>query len=61
MENKRNWLNCELSKTEWEKLRVFLKQNGIKYEASGCYTLVHIEVFVNDTERDMIDQFIDTL
>lgn len=61
MENERRWMCCDLSKPGWEKLRTFLKQNEIKYEPSECYIRVHVEVFVDDLERDMIDQFIDTL
>lgn len=61
MENEKRWMCCEVSRTDWEKLRIFLKKNGIKYEPSECYTRIHVEVFVNNLERDMIDQFIDTL
>lgn len=57
----RKWLNCELSKMEWEKARVFLKNNNIRYEASGCGSLVHIEVFVNSGEIQAVNNFLDTL
>lgn len=57
----RKWFNTELSKREWEKVRVFLKANDIKYEASGVGTMVHIEVLVNSKETDIINSFLDTL
>ena len=47
----RKWLNCELSKMEWEKARVFLKSNNIRYEVSGCGSGIHVEVFANDNEE----------
>ena len=57
----RKWLNCELSKTEWDKARIFLKNNNIRYEASGCGSGIHVEVFANDTEIRSINCFLDTL
>ena len=53
----RKWLNCELSKMDWEKARVFLKSNNIRYEASGCGSGIHVEVF----EAQAINCFLDTL
>lgn len=57
----RKWLSTELTKSEWEKTRVFLKENAIKYEASGCSSNVHIEMYVNAEETDMINDFLDAL
>lgn len=57
----RRWLNTEVSQTEYKKLKAFLVQNGIKHEASGAYNLVHVEIYCNDSEREMIDKFIDAL
>lgn len=57
----RKWLNCELSKSEWEKTRVFLKENNIRHEVSECGTLVHIEVLVNNSEAAIINDFLNTL
>ncbi len=56
----RKWLNCELSKMEWEKAKVFLKNNNIRYEASGCSSGIHVEVFVNGNESQVINNFLDT-
>lgn len=57
----KKWLNTELNKNEWEKARVFLKENNIKYEASGCGSMVHIEVLVDSKEASEINSFLDTL
>ena len=57
----RKWLNTELTKSEWEKTRVFLKENAIRYEASGCGSMVHIEIYANAEETDMINSFLDVL
>ena len=56
----RKWLNCELSKMDWEKARVFLKSNNIRYEVSGCGSGIHVEVFANDSEAQSINCFLDT-
>ena len=56
----KRWLNTELSKKEWEKTRVFLKANNIKYEASGVGSMVHVEVYADDKEVNAINTFLDT-
>jgi hypothetical protein len=58
MEN-RSWKNVELEKKEWDVFRPFLKRKGIKYEASGCFNLIHIEALVNDAETQMLNDFMD--
>lgn len=57
----RRWLSCELSRNEWEKVRTFVLLNDIKYEASGVGALVHVEMYVNEVETRMVNDFIDTL
>ena len=57
----RRWLSCELSRDEWTKVRTFVQKNGIKYEASGVGALVHAEMYVNEVETRMVNDFIDTL
>ena len=47
---KRRWMNVELEKETAERFGDFLKVNGYKYESSGCFNLVHFEVYVNDEE-----------
>lgn len=57
----RKWLSTELTKSEWEKTRAFLKENAIRYEASGCGSMVHIEMYVSTKEADIINSFLDAL
>ena len=57
----RHYCNVELNKEDAEKLKAFLKTNGIYFEPSSCYSLIHFEVKVNETERKMVDDFLDTL
>jgi hypothetical protein len=44
-----------------EKVRVFLRSNNIRYEASGCGSGIHVEVYANDSEAQSINCFLDTL
>ena len=53
--------NVELSKRDAEQLKVFLKNNKIKFETSGAENLVHFEILVNQFEEKKINDFIDTL
>lgn len=57
----RRWLSCELSRDEWTKVRTFVLLNNIKYEASGVGALVHAEMYANEVETRMVNDFIDTL
>ena len=59
MNSDRKYLNCELNKAFAERFKIFLKQQGIKYEASSAWWLVHFECLVNDEEAQMCDDFID--
>ena len=38
------WYNVELNTNEAEKLRLFLIDNSINYEASDAYNLIHFEI-----------------
>ena len=57
----KKWLNVELTSDEYRKLKKFLIDNGIKHEASGAYNLIHVEVYVDEYERQKIDEFLSTL
>jgi len=57
----RNWLNVELTSGEAIVFTRFLRNNSIKYESSECYNLVHIEVYVNQKECDLCDNFLANL
>lgn len=53
--------NVELNKRDAEQLKVFLKNNKIKYEASGAENLIHFECLVNRLEEIKINEFLETL
>lgn len=53
--------NVELNKRDAEQLKVFLKNNKIKFEASGAENLIHFEILVNKFEEIKINEFLDTL
>ena len=57
----RKWVNTEVSKAEWNKLRKYLKEKGYKYEPSEAGSMVHVEVQLNDAEIKEVNKFIDTL
>ena len=48
------WYNVELNKISAELLKDYLRDNGIKFDSSGCYNLVHIEMFI--TSQEMYDR-----
>ena len=54
----KKWYSCELNQADWVKFRSFLKENSIKYEASGCGSLVHIEVYADPREFEMSERFL---
>lgn len=57
----RTYYNVELTKSDAEKLKVFLKENEIYYEPSSCYNLIHFEIKVNEAELKMVNDFLDAL
>lgn len=42
-----------------EKFGQFLKANGVYYEASGCYNLIHFEVLVNEAETEVVNMWLE--
>lgn len=56
--NERHWLNVDLGTETAERFKDFLRQNGIKYEPSACFTLVHFEVYVNNAEAEACDKWL---
>lgn len=55
------WYNIELKQNESNLLKDFLKEYGIKFESSGCYNLVHFEIFASQSQVNMINSFLDTI
>ena len=57
----KHFYNVELNKEEAEKLKHFLKMNGIYFEPSSCYNLIHFEVKADEMEYKKVNEFLETL
>lgn len=57
----KKWLNVEVTEDEYRKLKKFLIDHNIKHEASGAYNMIHVEVYVDEYERQKVNDFLDTL
>ena len=53
--------NVELDKDKAEEFKAFLKSNGIYFEPSSCYNLIHFEIKADEMELKMVNDFLDTL
>ena len=53
------WYNIELKLLSAEVLKEYLRNNGIRFETSGCFDLVHFEIFVTSEKIfDSIERFL---
>ena len=57
----KHFYNVELNKEDAEKLKTYLKENGIYFEPSSWYNLIHFEVKVDETELKKVNNFLETL
>lgn len=57
----RKFYSVELNKEDAEKLKAYLRVNGIYFEPSSCYNLVHFEIKVNEAELKKVDTFLENL
>ena len=57
----RKWCNVYLTRNEWDKLRPAIKSAAIRYSASGCFEGIYLEVYVNATEANQIENDLETL
>ena len=56
---KRKWHSCELKELDSQKLKAKLKEESIEYETSSAgFGYVHFEIFCNDAEVGIIDNFL---
>ena len=55
----RKWKSVEVTREIADKLRRFLKVKGIRYEASGCYNLIHFQILVNERETEKINTWLE--
>ncbi len=61
MKNTRTWKKVELNKADAEIFRKYLKTNGFYYEPSGCFNLIHFEIYVDENEAKTISNFLKTM
>lgn len=54
----KHFYNVELNKDDAEKLKAYLKDNGIYFEPSSCYNLIHFEVKVDEAEAEQVNKFL---
>lgn len=54
----KHFYNVELNKEDAEKLKAYLKENGIYFEPSSCYNLVHFEIKVDKAEAEKVNKFL---
>lgn len=57
----KHFYNVELNKEKAEKLKVYLKENGIYFEPSSCYNLIHFEIKVDKEELEKVNDFLENL
>ena len=57
----KHFYNVELNKEDAEKLKAYLKENGIYFEPSSCYNLVHFEIKVDELEAKKVNKFLEEL
>lgn len=57
----KQFYNVALNQEQAKQLNLYLKQNGIYFEPSACYNLVHFEIKMNEAEFKKVNKFIEKL
>lgn len=57
----KRFYGVELNKEDAEKLKVYLKENGIYFEPSACYNLIHFEIKVDEAELEKVNKFLEEI
>jgi vacuolar-type H+-ATPase subunit I/STV1 len=57
----KKWYNVELNERDALEFRKYLLDNNIKFETSGCFELVHFEVWLAEEEVEKVDKVIDRI
>ena len=57
----KHFYNVELNHENAEKLKAYLKAEGIYFEPSSCYNLIHFEVKADEQELEKINKFLTEL
>lgn len=53
--------NVELTRNEWKLFKAYLNGNGIKYEPSEAYNLIHIVLWCNESDVAKVNNFLGLL
>ena len=57
----KRFYNVELNEENAEKLKAYLKENGIYFEPSACYNLIHFEIKADEAELEKVNKFLENL
>ena len=58
----KRWYNIDLiNDADIIALRMFLRDNGIKYETSGNYNMTHFEIYCDAEMAVKIDDYINSI
>ena len=57
----KRFYSVELNEANAEKLKAYLKENGIYFEPSACYNLVHFEIKADEMELEKVNKFLENL
>ena len=58
----KRWYNIDLiNDADIIVLRMFLRDNGIKYETSGNYNMTHFEIYCDAEMAKKIDDYINSI
>lgn len=56
-----SWLNVELNKADAIAFQHWLKANGVKYEVSSAYNLIHFEILADRETVRKANAFLEVL
>ena len=58
----KRWYNIDLlNDADIIALRMYLRDNGIKYETSGNYNMIHFEIYCDAETAIKIDDYINSI
>ena len=57
----KKFYGVELNREDADKLKVYLKANGIYFEPSECYNLIHFEIKMDEAEFEKVNKFLENL
>lgn len=57
----KKWVNVELNREDANVFRTELLTRHIKYEASGCFNLIHFEVLADEKEIEELNRILEKM